>query len=73
MKIFYAIFILFQMLPALFRRDQNRIAYLKYLWSVYVGSHTLSGSSSNFSGAESEYQETKSEMTSSEYSLLLEK
>jgi len=73
MKIFYALCILFQTLLALFRRDQNRIAYLRYLWSGFAGSHGLSGNSRHYSGADPDYQETKSELTSSDYSLLLEK
>jgi hypothetical protein len=73
MKIFYALCLLFQMLLARFRRDNNRIAYLKHLWSDHGGSHTPLGSSSNYFSADSDYQETKSEMTGNDYSLLLEK
>jgi len=65
MKIFYALLVLIQLLPALFLHDRNRIAYLMYLWSNYGVDGTPSGSPNNLSEADSNssnYKETKSEM-----------
>ena len=76
MKIFYALFVLFQWLPALLVRDKNRIAYLKYLWSKHVVRGTPARGSNHFSRADSDfsnYKETKAEATTSEYSLLTER
>ena len=73
MKFFYALLVLLQLLLALFRRDKNRVAYLMYLWSNQVVSSKPSGSSNNLSRPNSNYKETKSEMTNSEYSLLTER
>jgi hypothetical protein len=73
MKIFYALFILFQLWLAMFSRDQNRIAYLKYLWSSHMAPKMPSRKQKENSSSNSNYKETKSEATTYEYSILLER
>jgi hypothetical protein len=74
MRFFYTSFILVQLLLALLSRDQNRIAYLMYLWSSYItGDKSSSGNRNENSMSGSNYKETKSEATNYEYSLLLER
>ena len=73
MKLFYALFILFQLILALLAHDQNQIAYLKYLWLNHIKPKTHRSSSKEKSLFNSNYKETKSEATTYEYSILLER
>jgi hypothetical protein len=73
MKLFHALFILLQLLPALFKRDENQIAYLKYLWSSYFDGNSPSGHHKENTEQNLKYRETKSEANTHEYSLLLER
>ena len=74
MKIFYAFFLMLELLLASLARDQNRIAYLRYLWTSHMmGAVAISGNEHENSGADFNYKETKPEGTNSEYTLLLER
>ena len=73
MKLFYALFILAQLSLALLARDGNRVAYLKNLWSIHMGSAAPARAGKARPFFNSHYQETKSEVTTHEYSILLER
>lgn len=73
MKLFHVLFILFQFIPALFSRDENRLAYLKYLWSSHFQDDSPSGSRKEKIERYLNYRETRSEANIHEYSLLLER
>ena len=72
MKPFYAWFILIQLTLAILARDPNRIEYLKYLWSIHLSVKSARSPGKN-SFSSSDYQDTRTEATSQEYSLLLER
>ena len=73
MKLFYALFILLQLAAAILQRDQDRIAYLKYLWSNPVDAPNSPGKPDNLAFYDSEYRETRTDSIRNEYSLLLER
>ena len=73
MKIFYAFFVLFQLLLALLRRDRNQVAYLMYIWSSQVVNGKPISRSNDVAGASSKYRETKSEIANGEHPLLVER
>lgn len=73
MKFFYILFILFQLLPALLARDQNRIAYLKFLLSNQMQGQSSAGDRDKNLISDSNYKDTKMETTNYEYSILLER
>ena len=73
MKLFHTLFILFQFLPALLSRDENQIAYLKYLWLSHFGGSSSSGHHKDNTERNLNYRETRSEANNHEYSLLLER
>jgi hypothetical protein len=74
MNLFYRLLILVQLLLAFLSRDQNQIAYLRYLWSSYFSEHEASlGNPNENSISASNYKETKSDVTNYEYSLFLER
>ena len=66
MKIFYTLMMLFQLIPAFVSRDQNRLAYLTYLWANYI-------SNASPSNIRKKTFVMESEGTNNEYSLLLER
>ncbi|MGZ9166491.1 MAG: hypothetical protein ACXW4U_15080 [Anaerolineales bacterium] len=73
MRLFYGLFIVVQLVPAVLSRDPNRVAYLKYLWSTFMGGKGSFGDTDEDSSLDSDYRETKTEAISYEYSLLLER
>ena len=76
MKIFYALLLLCELLPALLLRDTNRVAYLIYLWSNQIAQGDLAvigNTHARADGNYSSYKETQPETTDREYSLLTER
>ena len=73
MKLFHALFILIQFLPAFLSKDENQIAYLKYLWSSHFGGDSSSGRHKENTEQKLNYRETRSEANNHEYSLLMER
>ena len=71
MKIYHLLFILVQLLLAFLSRDQNRIAYLRYLLSAQEASSP--GTHDKNLMSNSHYRKSSSEVTSYEYALLLER
>ena len=59
MKLFYALFILIQLIIAFLSHDQNRIAYLMYLWSIHGEGKSSSGNREESFLSTSDYKETK--------------
>ena len=73
MKGIYASFILLQLLAAFLKRDKNRIAYLRYLWSSHFKHGAIAGGGKSRTGSISIARETKSGDVNHEYPLLLER
>lgn len=73
MKFFHTFFILIQFIPALLSRNEDQIAYLKYLWSSQFGGNSSSGHHKENMKQNLNYKETRSEANNHEYSLLLER
>ena len=73
MKILHLLLIIIQLPLALISRDQNRTAYLAYLvgWNSR-GSDISSKGQEGIRIKYADYQETQSDTTNYEYSLLLE-
>ena len=73
MNIFYVLFILFQFVPAFVLHDKDRMAYLNYLWWSHIRNASSEDARKKTVKNESEYNETKREVTNHGYSLLLER
>jgi hypothetical protein len=73
MNIFYAFLAFFQMLQVLLRHDRNQFPSLMCLWSNEVLESTPAGSRIDLARGNSNYKETKSETTNSEYPLVMER
>ena len=77
MKFFYAIMILIQLTMAFLYQNENKMAYLLYLWNNLSGSEAQVRrrhiKSARVSKYRAKYRKTKSNASDIEYSLFLER
>jgi hypothetical protein len=77
MKFFYALMILIQLTMAFLSRNENKTAYLLYLWNNLSGSKAQVGrrhiKSARVSKYRAKYRKTKSNASDIEYSLFLKR
>ena len=73
MKFFYAIMILAQLAMAILFRNENKTAYLLYLWNNLSGHEVQAGRHHTKSMRASKINETKSHTGDNEYSFFLER